>query len=69
MIIRTLENILNKISENMSDGMPDMLDKILENMSNGMPDKYAKQIVRWNKLDVMMGITGNKIIFLYLIFF
>ena len=55
MLDRFLENILGRIWK-------DMANKILEVMPNEMINRYIRYIIRWNKLNAMVGDTRNKII-------
>ena len=67
-------DMTERMSEDMPDRMPeDMPDRMSEDlpdrMPDGMPDRYARQNVRWDELNAMVGITRSKVCFFFLPFF
>ena len=51
------------MSEDMPDRMSeDLLDGMSEDLPDGMPQRYARQNVRWDELNAMVGITRSKVI-------
>ena len=67
---RVPEDMPDKMPEDMSDRMPeDMPDRMSENMPDKMPedmsDRMPEDLPVTKSIDVMVGITRSKVIFLY----
>ena len=61
---RMSEDMPDRMSEDLPDRMPDRLsedmpDRMPEDMPDGMPHRYARQNVRWDDLNAMVGITRS----------
>ena len=65
---RMSEDIPDRMPDRMSEDMPDRMSedmpgRMSEDMPDGLPDGYARLNVRWYELNVMVGITRSKVIF------
>ena len=61
---RMSEDMPDRMSDRMSEDMPDrMSEDMPDRMSEDMPDRYARQNVRWDELNAVVGITRSKVIF------